>query len=110
MPYDRTLVRAAWRSACLAAGALALGCGGQAGYAGLANAPNPNRPWTGDDLGRDAVANGNESCSPSGRPGDDPLRNRVAPCPETPPRTEIKPRRARAAPAATTVSAPATTR
>jgi hypothetical protein len=108
MADDRTLTRAAWRFAGLLAGALALGCGGQAGYAGLANAPNPNRPWTGDDMGRDAVANGTESCAPSGRPADDPLRNRVSPCPETPPKTEFKPRRARPAPAgASAVSAPA---
>lgn len=107
MAHDRTFVRAVWRLAYAAAGALALGCGGQSGYAGLASVPNPNRPWSSDDMGRDAVADGPESCAPSGRPADDPLRNRIAPCPETPPRTEIKPRRARPAAGASAVSAPA---
>jgi hypothetical protein len=105
---SRTRFRAACRLACSLAGVWALGCGGQASYAGLANVPNPNRPWSADDLGRDSVANGTESCNGAARPADDPLRSRIPPCPEQPGRTTIKPRGAKPPPAnVTNVSAPA---
>ncbi len=103
MTHVRVRKTAAWPPACVLWGALALGCGGQS-YAGLANVPNPNRPWSPDDRGRDAVSNGGESCAPSGRSADDPLRSRIPPCPEQPPSREIKPPR-RAAPAPAGVNA-----
>jgi hypothetical protein len=58
-------------------------CGsGTQTQSGLVSAPGPNRPWTSDDLGHDAISNGNESCAKSGKPEDDPLKHRVPPCPE----------------------------
>jgi hypothetical protein len=111
MTHIRLGVTVAWWSACALSGVLALGCADQSGYAGLANVPNPNRPWSPDDLGRDSVANGSESCGSAGSGPRDPLRNRIPPCPEQPPATEMKrPRKAPPAASATTVSAPAQTR
>ncbi|HEU4532643.1 MAG TPA: hypothetical protein VFS00_00950 [Polyangiaceae bacterium] len=102
------LATTCWAAGALS-GALALGCADQSGYAGLANVPNPNRPWSSDDLGRDSVANGSESCGAGGAGADDPLRNRIPPCPEQPPPTQRK-RPAKPAPSASAsaAAAPAT--
>jgi hypothetical protein len=69
------------RPALLAA-VLGLACSGPS-QAGLVNAPGPNRAWTPDDLGHDAIANGPESCPPNGKKESDPLPNRATKCPET---------------------------
>lgn len=62
-------------------GLLGGACGSQS-QPGLVNAPGINRPWNTNDLGHDAISNGQESCAKSGRPEDDPLKNRKPPCPE----------------------------
>jgi hypothetical protein len=77
--------RGAWAAvaaACLAPVALALACSGQS-QGGLVNVPSPSRAWTVDDRGHDAIANGQESCPPSGSAKDDPMPMRSPKCPET---------------------------
>jgi hypothetical protein len=54
-------------------------CGGNA-KGGLSNAPNPNRPWSEDDRGRDVIANGPEACGPT---REHPERSKLPQCPET---------------------------
>jgi hypothetical protein len=63
---------------------------------GLSNAPGINRTAS-ESAGHDAVSNGLESCPPSGRREDDPLKGRFNRCPESggvtkkPPRTPKPP-------------------
>lgn len=54
-----------------------------AGQMGLANGPNPNSIWGPEQMGRDSIANGPESCARSTLAQDDPLRLRWPRCPET---------------------------
>lgn len=51
---------------------------------GLSNAPLLNR-LPSEGLGEDAIANGPQSCPPSGRREDDPLKGRYPRCPESGP-------------------------
>src|SRR6185369_2804123 len=62
--------------------AFAVACSGQS-QGGLVNAPGPTRAWTPEDRGHDAIANGPESCPPTGKTKDDPMPQRVPKCPET---------------------------
>jgi hypothetical protein len=49
---------------------------------GLSNAPGINRTAS-ESTGHDAISNGLESCPPSGRREDDPLKGRINRCPES---------------------------
>ena len=51
---------------------------------GLSNAPVLARPAS-EGTGHDAVSTGLESCPPSGRREDDPLKHRITRCPESGP-------------------------
>jgi hypothetical protein len=67
------------------------------GEPGLSNAPGINRTAS-ESTGHDAVSNGLESCPPSGKREDDPLKGRVVRCPESGPITKKPPRQPQAPP------------
>jgi hypothetical protein len=78
-------------SGIVVAAVFVVACGGSGiscarnAQAGLTNAPGINRPTWNEDRGRDAIANGPDSCTPPTEGKEQPLKNRWPKCPEATP-------------------------
>jgi hypothetical protein len=70
----------AWSLPALVIVVASADCGDFRFQAGLANVPAINRRWTDEDFAHNVIANGDESCPPSGRPEDDRFFSRWPPC------------------------------